>query len=302
FMFPRIPQGPPPPLYQHPPPYEENVAPDNPSSPSELDFDVFANLGPSTQNDTRAQDTTEPIQQRGPEALAASNSGSVPCDEARNSALRIVQYEALIWVVPSPKKTLGRKNRKAAKLDPIVYGPADFTSSSLWAKFLTQIAGIVDSSQHLLTVSSFEWRWQKPANSIWVPLRDENGYLSFLRKICEVKTSPYVIFRMNAPAIPLPLPSSNAPTQPWALSAAGASSLPDTHVSEPDDSDDDTRDSRRKRPKFDDELENLVLEIDQKYSAGLCMDHPNQPCFHHRPTDNHFILDRPKKLVWAAAI
>ncbi|KIM82489.1 hypothetical protein PILCRDRAFT_88552 [Piloderma croceum F 1598] len=236
-MFPCIPQGPPPPLYQHPPPYEENVAPDNPSSPSELDFDVLANLGPSTQIDMRAQGATEPIQQRGPEAFAASNSGSVPCNEAHNSALRIVQYEALIWVVPSPKKTSGWKNQKAAKLDPIAYGPAEF---------LTQIAGIVDSSQHLLTVSCFKWRWQKPANSIWVLLRDENGYLSFLRKIRE----------------------------PWALSAAGASSLPDTHVSEPDDSDDDTWDSRHKRPKFDDKLENLVSEIDQKYS----------------------------KLVWAAAI
>jgi hypothetical protein len=56
------------------------------------------------------------------------------------------------------------------------------------------------------------------------------------------------------------------------------------------------------QPKFDDELENWVSEIDQKYPAGLCVDHPDQQCFHHRPTDNHFILDRPKKLVWGAAI
>jgi hypothetical protein len=72
--------------------------------------------------------------------------------------LYIVQYEALIWVVPSQKKTSGWKSWKAAKLDLIVYGPADFTSSSLWAEFLTQIAGIVDFLQHLLTISSFEWR------------------------------------------------------------------------------------------------------------------------------------------------
>ena len=33
-MFPRIPQGPPPPLYEAPPSYEELLGPDNPSSTS----------------------------------------------------------------------------------------------------------------------------------------------------------------------------------------------------------------------------------------------------------------------------
>ena len=41
-MFPRIPQGSPP-LYQHPPSYEDILGLDNPSSPIPLatDFDVF---------------------------------------------------------------------------------------------------------------------------------------------------------------------------------------------------------------------------------------------------------------------
>ena len=48
------------------------------------------------------------------------------------------------------------------------------------------------------------------------------------------------------------------------------------------------------QPKFDDELENCMSEIDQKYPVGLCSDHSNQQCFYHQPTDNHFILDHLK--------
>jgi hypothetical protein len=146
--------------------------------------------------------------------LVTSNSGSVNRVDAPIPALRVVQYEALIWVTPPPKKTSSRK-KMVAKLDPITYGPADFTSECVWPEFLTQMAHIVDSSSHLLTVSSFEWRWQKPANSLWVPLRDESGYTSFLRKLHAVKSSPYIIFRMDAPAVPVPLPllPPNVPAQ-----------------------------------------------------------------------------------------
>ena len=54
--------------------------------------------------------------------------------------------------------------------------------------------------------------------------------------------------------------------------------------------------------KFDDELEDLVNEIDVKYPAGLCEMHSNAQCFHYHPAHQHFILDCPKKLVWAAHI
>ena len=39
-MFPRIPQGPPPPLYEAPPSYEELLGPDNPSSPLSSEMDI----------------------------------------------------------------------------------------------------------------------------------------------------------------------------------------------------------------------------------------------------------------------
>ena len=147
------------------------------------------------------------IEQPRTEAPVTSNLGSIQQNEVPTGpALWIIQYEALIWVAHQPKKT-GQKS-KAVKLDPITYGPVDFTSSIKWADFLSQLAGIVDLSPHLLTLSTLEWQWQKHANSIWVPLRDENGYASLLQKLHEVKASHYLIFRMDAPAIPIPAAQS----------------------------------------------------------------------------------------------
>ena len=162
---------------------------------------------PPVWNNSPTRSAVLQIEQPRTEGLVASDLGSIQQNETpAGPALRIVQYEALIWVARPPKKIV--RKSKAVKLDPNAYGPADFTSSIKWADFLSQLAGIVDSLQHLLTLSTLEWRWQKPANSIWVPLRDENGYASLLRKLREVKASRYLIFRMDAPAIPIPAAQS----------------------------------------------------------------------------------------------
>jgi hypothetical protein len=54
--------------------------------------------------------------------------------------------------------------------------------------------------------------------------------------------------------------------------------------------------------KLDDALEEIVTKLSDKYSPGLCTRHPELPCFHHRASDLHFKLDRPRLLVWAQAI
>jgi hypothetical protein len=87
------------------------------------------------------------IEQPRTKALIMSDLGSIQQNEVPTGlALWIIQYEALIWVARLSKKT-GQKS-KAVKLDPITYGPADFTLSIKWADFLSQLAGIVDLSQH----------------------------------------------------------------------------------------------------------------------------------------------------------
>jgi hypothetical protein len=118
--------------------------------------------------------------------------------------LHVVAYEALIWVIPLSKKLSAHKQKKVAKIEPVKYGPADFVSDRTWAQFQTLLAGLVDTLPTSLTLPSLEWRWQKLANSLWVPLRDEGGYLSLLQKLHEMKGSPYVIFQMDAPVAPVP--------------------------------------------------------------------------------------------------
>ncbi len=44
------------------------------------------------------------------------------------------------------------------------------------------------------------------------------------------------------------------------------------------------------------------MRLADKYPPGVCPDHPDLPCFHHRPSRLHFKLDRPRLLVWAQAI
>jgi hypothetical protein len=123
-----------------------------------------------------------------------------------------VSYKVLIWVVLPPKKSSSHR-KKLTKTDPLTYGPADFVSDCVWVEFLTQLAGAVDSLPSLLALPSLEWRWQKPANSLWVPLRDESGYASFLRKLRDARGSPCVIFCMDAPSTPPPtLPATTAQT------------------------------------------------------------------------------------------
>jgi hypothetical protein len=53
---------------------------------------------------------------------------------------------------------------------------------------------------------------------------------------------------------------------------------------------------------FDDGLEEELERITNKYPPGTCSLHPDIECYHSRVTDLHFKLDRPKKIVWAAAI
>ena len=203
---------------------------------------------------------SELIDQSRTEVPATPNSASVVCDQACNIlVLRVITYETLISVVLPSKKSSTHK-KKVLKTDPITYGPADFMSDRIWTQFLVQLASIVDSLPTLLTLLSLEWRWQKPANSLWVPLQDESGYSSFIWKLRDARGTPSAIFQMDAPVTPPPtvhvisgilsfgfcLSLFDCVLQPWAVSVTKPSRLGDAHILEPDDSDADTQDSRCK--------------------------------------------------------
>ena len=57
-----------------------------------------------------------------------------------------------------------------------------------------------------------------------------------------------------------------------------------------------------KRARYDDQLEEIAASLAAKYPPGRCPTHADLPCFHHRASDLHFELTRPRLLVWASGI
>ena len=49
-----------------------------------------------------------------------------------------------------------------------------------------------------LIVTSFEWYWLKLASGPWLPVQNENGFTSMLKKV-KLKSNPYIIICMQAP-------------------------------------------------------------------------------------------------------
>ena len=49
-----------------------------------------------------------------------------------------------------------------------------------------------------LVVSSLEWHWVKPSSGPWIPVQDELGYASMVKKL-KVKSKPYIMIRMWLP-------------------------------------------------------------------------------------------------------
>ncbi|KAF8502634.1 hypothetical protein F5888DRAFT_1867499 [Russula emetica] len=129
-----------------------------------------------------------------------------------------------------------------------------------------------------------EWHWLKPSSGPWLPVQDETGFASMLKKV-KSKFEPYVIVRMQAPVKKKAAESSE---NTWDAVDEAESNFEDRPGA--------------KKVKLDDALEEIVIRLGNKYAPGMCSLHPDLPCFHHRASDLHFNLDRPRLLVWAQAI
>ena len=47
-----------------------------------------------------------------------------------------------------------------------------------------------------LVITSFKWHWLKLASGPWLPIQDENGFTSMLKKV-KSKSDPYIIVCMQ---------------------------------------------------------------------------------------------------------
>lgn len=198
-------------------------------------------------------------------------------------------FELLLTLV-HPSKRPRTSNRRPRNLKPESesIGPFDVAVNIGWDAFLGMVAEKTCIQRSGLPVTTFEWHWLKPSSGPWLPVRDKNGLASMLKKIkskSNSKSETYVIVRMEVPG----------------KNQASASSGNVRDIGEETDLDLEENPVSKKM-KLDNEIEEIIINLMDRYPEGMCPRHPDLPCFHYRTADLHFNLDRQRLLVWAQAI
>ncbi|KAJ7321266.1 hypothetical protein DFH08DRAFT_970131 [Mycena albidolilacea] len=220
------------------------------------------------------------------------------------------EFEIMVWTYGAPKKSSSsaRKSKKVAKVEPISHGPITANTDMTWDYMVDTIANLLGTSPEFLVISSMEWRWLKPQNSPWLPLRNESGFASLIRQLLsppKAVSGAYIIVKMDEPMKAPPTVSMPWVSQPAAGPSSGPGSFESTYravMGFNDEPSDDDGEQGKIKVSFDEGLEEEMERISNKYPPGTCSLHPDLECYHSRVTDLHFKLDRPKKIVWAAAI
>ncbi|EGN93663.1 hypothetical protein SERLA73DRAFT_78530 [Serpula lacrymans var. lacrymans S7.3] len=189
-----------------------------------------------------------------------------------------------------PSKCVHTANRKtkSKKQEPKAYGPIDVNIMSPWDDFIT-----------LLLISCFKWKWLVPKNLPWLPLLTKEGFSSLVNQITmKVATpKPYIILSMNTAADSITTaPGALPPRLVQAAVQLAAPEGEDVYNWEVEDR------SILKKSKLDDEIEEIVTLLQNKYRPGLCNKHHTLWCFHHCSSNLHFYMNQPRCIVWAQAI
>ncbi|KAJ6611843.1 hypothetical protein B0H10DRAFT_2192734 [Mycena sp. CBHHK59/15] len=111
--------------------------------------------------------------------LSPSGKSSLPGELSEGK-----DFEIMVWTYPSAKKSAARKPaKKAAKPGPHTHGPISANTNATWDDSVDALAELLGTSSQFLVVSSMEWHWLKPQNSVWLPLRNESGYSSLVKQL-----------------------------------------------------------------------------------------------------------------------
>lgn len=112
----------------------------------------------------------------------------------------------MIWGVNPVKQAMSvhGKPQKVPQPEPSTYGPITASTGDDWGGLLICLANCLGMDKSFLLLQSMEWCWLHQANSMWLPLRDPNGFTSLLKQLkmvqpCSVSTT-YIIVCMAEPA------------------------------------------------------------------------------------------------------
>ncbi len=124
------------------------------------------------------------------------SSVAVPAPTSPNSAST---FKLLLTLI-HPSKRVRTSNRKTKNMKPESEnkGPYDVPVNIGWDAFLDVVAEKLMVVPSSLVVIGFEWHWLKPASGPWLPVQNENGFASMLKKV-KSKSKPYVIVHMQVP-------------------------------------------------------------------------------------------------------
>ncbi|KAF8576962.1 hypothetical protein K439DRAFT_1622455 [Ramaria rubella] len=177
-------------------------------------------------------------------------------------------HAKLIRSQPNVRVALGGTKHKFVKQDPILFGPVDFDTNTEWSTFQEQVAEVSETTVECLNVPSFTWRWTKPANSPWMPLSSGNAFDTLKRKLTHKLV--VIMVNMKAPCAPdkIQPPWAANDTSPWTSQIKMPAGF------------DTTADDTTAKGRTDEQLEELVARLEEKYPEGLCTVHPDKCCFH----------------------
>ncbi|KAJ6594964.1 hypothetical protein B0H10DRAFT_1960572 [Mycena sp. CBHHK59/15] len=163
--------------------------------------------------------------------------------------LEAIGLEILLHVLPAAKG-------KAAKPDPIKFGPVQANVDMEHSDLLEKVAEVVNTDIPFLATLSMEWCFIKPANSLFLPLHNDAGWKSLKNQMCNPPKSStqYIIIQMDAP-----VKKPQAPDASWSRSDPGHTSALDT-VYDIDDGF-DGEDGPKKPATFDQGLEEIIDKL-----------------------------------------
>ena len=111
-------------------------------------------------------------------------------------------FELLLTICHPPKRVRSASRKtKNAKAVSENRGPFEVSVQLGWTTFLHIVAEKLTVQPSDLVVASFEWHWVKPVSGLWLPVQDETGFMSMLKKIKSKAEcgEPYVVIRMQVP-------------------------------------------------------------------------------------------------------
>lgn len=103
------------------------------------------------------------------------------------------EFEFVIQIAQKPKS-----GTKKSKTEPLQIGPVIIPFGLSWDGFLSAAAGALKVPVPNLKVGSFKWWHMKPKNSPHLPLVNEDGFASMIKKL-RAKAEPCIFLSMDKP-------------------------------------------------------------------------------------------------------